>query len=438
MNITYSRKRLEFVRKCLMVLNFAAVIYNTSLFLFCTKYILASQRAHSLLENLSAVPSSPIRMYLGSMSLFALLMIIMIGKGVIANRESRLYSYLTFAELVLAIWMLFIMYDCYSGIILFVFMDIFYTASDNKYWLGYVAIGFGMQLIANYQLVSIVLKMPSLDVYIAFLPQNIRLFLLFIRYFIDSLNIVLFIAFLVIYLLNSLEEKQHIEEELAMASQVNAELKNYVALTEKIAEDRERKRIAREIHDTLGHALTGIAAGVDAVLVLFDIDHERAKHQLQLVSQVVREGIGDVRRSLNKLRPGALEERTLKDALNKMIEEYKNLSKLDIELYYEWDRVDLEITKEDVIFRVIQESITNSLRHGHARKIEIQMFNTDDLYYITIQDDGIGCAEIQDGFGLTQMKERLAIIGGKVSFYNMNGFRTMVEIPKMKGEDKDD
>ena len=90
-------------------------------------------------------------------------------------------------------------------------------------------------------------------------------------------------------------------------------------MSEKITEDRERRRIAREIHDTIGHALTGISAGIDAVTVLIDLDPEHAKKQLSSVSNVVREGIVDVRRSLNKMRPGALENRTLKDALEKML-----------------------------------------------------------------------------------------------------------------------
>ena len=72
-----------------------------------------------------------------------------------------------------------------------------------------------------------------------------------------------------------------------MVSKVNTELNNYMALSEKIAEDRERKRIAREIHDTLGHALTGISAGLDAVGVLIDIDPNRAKEQ---VKKCIRSG----------------------------------------------------------------------------------------------------------------------------------------------------
>ena len=102
------------------------------------------------------------------------------------------------------------------------------------------------------------------------------------------------------YILSAITERHRIEEELRMASQANRELNSYLALSEKIAEDRERKRIAREIHDTLGHALTGISAGIDAVKVLVDIDTNRAKEQLNNVSVVVRDGIRDVRGSLNK------------------------------------------------------------------------------------------------------------------------------------------
>ena len=218
-----------------------------------------------------------------------------------------------------------------------------------------------------------------------------------------------------------------------MVSKVNTELNSYVALTEKIVEDRERKRIAREIHDTLGHALTGISAGIDAVRVLVELDPKRAKEQLQSMSLVVRDGIRDVRGSLNKLRPGALEDGSLKEALNRMIREYESISHLKIELYYRWDRVDLDSMKENVVFRVIQESITNSLRHGHASKVTIHLLNQEN-YIISIQDDGIGFETLQYGYGLKQMRERLSVIGGTVHFENKNGFFTWIEIPKRNGE----
>ena len=112
-------------------------------------------------------------------------------------------------------------------------------------------------------------------------------------------------------------------------------LKSYIEVAEENAEIRERKRISREIHDTLGHALTGISAGIDAVLVLVDMD-KSAKKQLHNLSEIVRQGIVDVRRSLNKMRLGALEELTLKASLQALIKPYTKIANLTIELDYQW------------------------------------------------------------------------------------------------------
>lgn len=205
----------------------------------------------------------------------------------------------------------------YNGLILLVFADIFYgskelnTKRDRKYWFAFILVSFLMLLVTNSDVFSLFFPIPSLDVYIHFYPAHSDSGL-FLEEFLYALNMVLFIISLLFYIMNVLAENHEVEEELAMVSKVNTELNNYMALSEKIAEDRERKRIAREIHDTLGHALTGISAGLDAVGVLIDIDPNRAKEQVKSVSEVVREGIQDVRGSLNRLRPGALEGRTSK------------------------------------------------------------------------------------------------------------------------------
>ena len=180
------------------------------------------------------------------------------------------------------------------------------------------------------------------------------------------------------------------------------------------AKDKERKRISREIHDTLGHALTGISAGIDACIALIDIDPQKSKEQLLVISNVVRE-----------------------DGLIKMIEEFQSVSHLNVDLYYEWENVDFENTKEDIIFRIIQETMTNALRHGHASHIEIHLFDEEEKYMIIMQDNGSGCKEIHYGYGLKQMHERVAILNGTIYFYSEEGFRTVVEIPKIGGK-KDD
>lgn len=138
-----------------------------------------------------------------------------------------------------------------------------------------------------------------------------------------------------------------------------------------------------------------------------------------------------MRGSLNKLRPGALEQSSLQEALAKMIAEFGEVSQVEIEFNFSWGEVDLEKTTEDTIFRLIEESLTNSVRHGKAKKIVITFYQVTD-YYITIQDDGIGSYQVKFGYGLLQMQERLALIGASVAYEGSNGFKTTVKIPRNK------
>ena len=431
------QKSIFYSKIALMVINLIAIVYNASIYLFATNYVTAKGFSHSLLERLDAIPGSPSLIFWVSISLYGSLLLVMYYRERHPNQLS-VYDKATIIEILLMLVIFSVLHSSYNGLILLVFADIFYgskefnSSKDKKYWFSFIILSFGMLLLSNYDLMSLFIKLPSLDTYIRFYPESVRLLLLFGKNFLYSLNIVVFMISLLFYILSAITERHRIEEELRMASQANRELNSYLALSEKIAEDRERKRIAREIHDTLGHALTGISAGIDAVKVLVDIDTNRAKEQLNNVSVVVRDGIRDVRGSLNKMRPGALENNTLKEALIKIIREYEAISNLEIHLRYEWDNIDLDIAKEDIVFRVIQESITNSVRHGHAKTIWIELLE-EESYVMTIRDDGIGFDELHYGYGLKQMQERLMIIGGSVRFENRDGFYTYIEIPKIGG-----
>ena len=431
------QKSIFYSKIALMVINLVAIVYNASIYLFATNYVAAKGFSHSLLERLDAIPGSPSLIFWVSISLYGSLLLVMYYRERHPNQLS-VYDKATIIEILLMLVIFSVLHSSYNGLILLVFADIFYgskefnASKDKKYWFSFIILSFGMLLLSNYDLMSLFIKLPSLDTYIRFYPESVRLLLLFGKNFLYSLNIVVFMISLLFYILSAITERHRIEEELRMASQANRELNSYLALSEKIAEDRERKRIAREIHDTLGHALTGISAGIDAVKVLVDIDTNRAKEQLNNVSVVVRDGIRDVRGSLNKMRPGALENNTLKEALIKIIREYEAISNLEIHLLYKWDNIDLDIAKEDIVFRVIQESITNSVRHGHAKTIWIELLE-EESYVMTIRDDGVGFDELHYGYGLKQMQERLMIIGGSVRFENRDGFYTHIKIPKIGG-----
>lgn len=418
-------RRLQLVQisKYLLVfINFIAVIFYASVYLFSTQIIINQGDSHALLEQLVSLPHRPDLIFISAVSLFFILMGLIFYRDYLrAQKGTDFWDKWVAGELLVALFLLVSLHFSYNGFLLLVFADVFYHSRDmyslleKRYWLVFILLSFGLLLVTDVNVLATIMPLPAIDTYISFLPVYLRISLIFIKNLLTSLNLIVFIISLISYIMFAIREKHNLEEEVRMVSQVNAELNSYVALTEKITEDRERKRISREIHDTLGHALTGISAGIDAVRVLVDINPDKAKEQLASVSGVVREGIIDVRRSLNKLRPDALEGRTLKDALCKVIKEYQEVSQVDIVFSYEWETIDLSVAVEDIIFRVVQESITNSVRHGHASKVTIHLYEEED-FVMSIQDNGVGAEDITFGYGLMQMRERLAIIGGRIAF----------------------
>src|SRR5699024_9689618 len=221
------------------------------------------------------------------------------------------------------------------------------------------------------------ISLPSLEIYISFLPSHVATLLSLMRLFLFIISIVIFTLALFTHVVYITNEKRNIEEELRMADHANVELQHYIRVAEEHAEFSERNRISQNIHYILCNTLTGISAGIDAVLVLIDMDKDSDKEQLKNISEVVRQGIVDVHKTLNKMRPGALEKLSLYDSIVDMISRYDNIPTLTIDLDFQWQGVYLEKTTKNVVFRIIEESITNSIRHGHAEKIWIRMTKDD-------------------------------------------------------------
>ncbi len=405
-------------------------MYNASLYLLVTNYVLQRDLSTYLLQKLNVVPGNVHVMYWSTAILYGVLVLLIFYRH--KRQENKHSELLLLSELFIIILLFWLTNASYNGLIFLAFADIFFSTKDpgvikNQFYWGSFAVVAGIiLLLSNDKLLAIFVTLPSLDVYIDTLPTNLAVLAGAIRNLLVTLNIVAFTWALLTYVVYMTNKQRNIEEELRMMDRANLELKSYIEVAEENAEIRERKRISREIHDTLGHALTGISAGIDAVLVLVDMDKESAKKQLHNLSEIVRQGIVDVRRSLNKMRPGALEELTLKASLQALIKPYTKIANLTIELDYQWGEVDFEKTTEIVIFRAIEEAITNSIRHGQAQHIWLKLTHDETHYYVDISDNGRGCQNIKYGFGLTQMQERLATIGGKVSYQGDDGFKIKI------------
>lgn len=414
----------------LILINFVALMYDASLYLLVTNYVLQRGLSTYLLQKLNVVPGNVHVMYWSTAILYGVLVLLIFYRH--KHQENKHSELLLLSELFIIILLFWLTNASYNGLIFLAFADIFFFTKDpgvikNQFYWGSFAVVAGIiLLLSNDKLLAIFVTLPSLDVYINTLPTNLAVLAGEIRNLLVTLNIVAFTWALFTYVVYMTNKQRNIEEELRMMDRANLELKSYIEVAEENAEIRERKRISREIHDTLGHALTGISAGIDAVLVLVDMDKESAKKQLHNLSEIVRQGIVDVRRSLNKMRPGALEELTLKASLQALIKPYTKIANLTIDLDYQWGEVDFEKTTEIVIFRAIEEAITNSIRHGQAQHIWLKLTHDETHYYVAISDNGRGCPNIKYGFGLTQMQERLATIGGKVSYQGDDGFKIKI------------
>ena len=414
----------------LILINFVALMYNASLYLLVTNYVLQRDLSTYLLQKLNVVPGNVHVMYWSTAILYGVLVLLIFYRH--KHQENKHSELLLLSELFIIILLFWLTNASYNGLIFLAFADIFFSTKapgvikNQFYWGSFAVVAGIILLLSNDKLLAIFVTLPSLDVYIDTLPTNLAVLAGAIRNLLVTLNIVAFTWALLTYVVYMTNKQRNIEEELRMMDRANLELKSYIEVAEENAEIRERKRISREIHDTLGHALTGISAGIDAVLVLVDMDKESAKKQLHNLSEIVRQGIVDVRRSLNKMRPGALEELTLKASLQALIKPYTKIANLTIELDYQWGEVDFEKTTEIVIFRAIEEAITNSIRHGQAQHIWLKLTHDETHYYVDISDNGRGCQNIKYGFGLTQMQERLATIGGKVSYQGDDGFKIKI------------
>lgn len=248
--------------------------------------------------------------------------------------------------------------------------------------------------------------------------------------------LILFLVYILFLIQDQMLESaqmRRINDELRT---LNHQLEEMADVREKMGETRERNRLAREIHDTLGHTLTGLSTGIDAAKTLLQRDPDMAIKQLDILSATAREGLKDVRRSVRKLRPDALENHTLKGALETMIEEFMRSSGVKVSYVCHLDSLDFQPDEEDTIYRIVQECMTNSVRHGHASRIYISFGKDQDSLILIIEDDGKGCVDIQEGFGLHHMKERIALLNGNVRFYGRDGFEVLIELPLRKEDER--
>ena len=417
------------VKNTMFILNVIIVLFYVAVIAITTKYIIGNDLARSFLDKVMYMPTAPVYIISGSVGLLLCLAYCVYYRE-FNNIRNKTINYLySLLEVVISVILIFLIYLSYNGIILFVFCDCMYHLKKGlKYQVLLVALGL-IYLLANYEIVTYFYPLVNIEEYFLVYDASIRNCLIIIKRLLEGFNIILFIIFMIIYILKQIQENEYISKKLSMVAMINKKMQKYVIVTEKFGEKNERKRLARELHDTIGHALAGMAVGVDACITMIDKNPQLAKAQLKVISKAIRKGMKDVRNSLNKMRPDFLQQYRLKEAIEKMKEEISDVTDLKINLNYQIDETGFDTKIEDILFRVIQESITNSIRHGLATVVDIDIYKENNLLCLKIKDNGKGCKAINYGFGLKQMVERISQIRGDINFYSENGFTTEIKIP---------
>ena len=233
-------------------------------------------------------------------------------------------------------------------------------------------------------------------------------------------------------ILQAIEQRQHAEVLLAKLESAHAELQRSAARVRELAISEERARMAREIHDTVGHYLTVVNVQLEAAGKLMDRNPEKAREEVDRAKMLASEALSEVRRSVRALKPLSVEERVGTGALAALVRGFEGTGTA-VSFAVEGEKYALPPDAELVLYRALQEGLTNALRHSGARRVSATLAFEPSLVRLTVADDGKGAAEgaMERGFGLSGLEERTAALGGTLSAGNAagGGFVLEVELP---------
>ncbi len=429
------KKRKEeagYQKQCftIMVLLNVVIVLFLALTIVLTQYrVAAAQEAQKFIETLKVMPERPEqRMVMLVFSLSFLCGIIYYKRRNEEEGKEKVLLWNVF-EIVFLIFVLKELDMIYNGLIFLVVADMLTYVEDRKNKLIFLFISFLCYMVCSYTLVTMFIPLNSFETWVAFYDGKTERIFLGLKTICEITNMLVFLVYILILMMKDRRERERIRLLNEQLQKANEQLHVFAQEKELMGETKERNRLAREIHDTLGHILTGISVGIDAVLVLMDIAPDKAKEQLEGIGDTARRGLQDVRRSVRKLKPDALERMSLSNAIHQMIEDMSKVTNTKIYFVSYTEELKFEADEEEVIYRIIQESTTNAIRHGKATEIWIRMSEKEEELTIIISDNGCGCDDIKEGFGLKHIRERVELLNGEVNYQGLIGFTMIAKIP---------
>jgi signal transduction histidine kinase len=266
------------------------------------------------------------------------------------------------------------------------------------------------RFVVGYSLVLASLQVTTIVTLPEFEPMQQMDGFLFGILFLAQLAVYLFVGYIVSKLVAAQRAQR---QELADA---NRQLVHYALTVEQLSVSRERNRLARELHDTLAHTLSGLTVQLDALASLWKPDTPRARQILDHSLTTAREGLNETRRVLQALRAAPLEDLGLTLGIRNLAEASAARGSLVLELDIDEHIAGLSPEEEQGFYRVAQEALTNVVEHAQACKVTVSLRRQDEQLILAVADDGRGLPSdaslLEQGLGLQGMRERAELMAG--------------------------
>ncbi|MBP2076645.1 sensor histidine kinase [Oceanobacillus polygoni] len=230
--------------------------------------------------------------------------------------------------------------------------------------------------------------------------------------------------------LNELGNK--LQNQVKSLQRMADEKADFAKSAHKAAVIEERQRIARDLHDAVSQQLFALTMISEASIKQFEKNPVLAKKQMKEVATAALQAQTEMRALLLHLRPVHLSGDTLEKGIHKLIEELKQKSSIDFKVSIK-EELKLSEAIEEHVFRIVQESLSNILRHANANKVHVDIFKKSKELFVHIQDDGKGFdvvndAEKKTSYGLKTMRERSEELGGTFVIRSIPDEGTYIDI----------
>jgi len=214
--------------------------------------------------------------------------------------------------------------------------------------------------------------------------------------------------------------------------EANIKLNEHANTLEQLTVSRERNRLARDLHDTLAHTLSGLTVNLEAIKILLGNDHPQIMTRLDHALDKTRTGLRDTRRALKDLRVKQVEDLGIKLALENLGNQASARGQFEIEITMPDIIPESTLPFEQVYYRIAQEALENIVKHARASQVVLSLIMDDSSISLRIEDNGIGFQTQEerslDTLGIRGMQERAAECGGELTVRSEPGKGTCINI----------